>query len=40
MVISNTINNDLTSRFIKEHFDVEDHWAACLLAAPLAASIS
>ena len=26
MVISNTINNDLTSRFIKEHFDVEDHY--------------
>ena len=26
MVISTTINNDLTSRFIKEHFDVEDHY--------------
>ena len=25
-VISNTINNDMTSRFIKEHFDVEDHY--------------
>ena len=25
-VISNTINNDHTSRFIKEHFDVEDHY--------------
>ena len=25
-VISNTINNDQTSRFIKEHFDVEDHY--------------
>ena len=26
LVISNTINNDMTSRFIKEHFDVEDHY--------------
>ena len=25
-VISNTINNDQTSRFIREHFDVEDHY--------------
>ena len=25
-MISNTINNDQTSRFIKEHFDVEDHY--------------
>ena len=25
-VISNTINNDMCSRFIKEHFDVEDHY--------------
>ena len=26
MIISNTINNDLTSRFLKEHFDVSDHY--------------
>ena len=26
LVISNTINNDMTSRFIKQHFDVEDHY--------------
>jgi hypothetical protein len=26
LIISNTINNDLTSRFLKEHFDVEDHY--------------
>ena len=25
-IISSTINNDLTSRFLKEHFDVEDHY--------------
>eukprot|EP01046_Picozoa_sp_COSAG06_P049061 COSAG06_NODE_7469_length_2493_cov_11.414369_1_plen_141_part_00 len=25
-VISNTINNDQTSRFVREHFDVEDHY--------------
>jgi hypothetical protein len=25
-IISNTINNDLTSRFLREHFDVEDHY--------------
>jgi len=26
MIISNTINNDVTSRFLKEHFDVSDHY--------------
>jgi hypothetical protein len=25
-IISNTINNDLTSRLLREHFDVEDHY--------------
>ena len=25
-VISNTIKNDQTSRFVREHFDVEDHY--------------
>jgi|TARA_B110000211_G_scaffold120240_1_gene139033 hypothetical protein len=25
-IISNTINNDQTSRFVKEHFDCEDHY--------------